>query len=58
MGKKYECPDCGDKVVLVNSGGVHRTNICFECNREMEVIGSEDTYWTELGCEDDYKIDK
>lgn len=59
MSNHYECPEdgCTNGAVLVDSGGVARTLICPQHNREMEYVGSVDTEW--VGVEDpenDYRI--
>ena len=45
MSTRYECPSCGTKVVLIDSGGVYREIICDECNVEMGYDGSVTTEW-------------
>lgn len=61
MSWKYCCPDCRDamdippdhetSVVLVNSGGVHRTLICDTHNTELVADERVETEW--VGHEDD-----
>jgi predicted RNA-binding Zn-ribbon protein involved in translation (DUF1610 family) len=53
MAKKYRCPKCADdpekppeqqtEVVLCHSGGVKRTMICTDCNRELQYVEDVET---------------